>query len=71
MPYYKTAIGKTPFFTKNNFFIEHTNCKLLKKRLESADIVAVVKKIPYGCSIITSTSYLKVVCATSGRLSSR
>jgi hypothetical protein len=62
MSYYKSGIGKTPFFTKNRSIrIEHSNCAVIKKRLESAGISAVVKKIPTGCSIITNESYFKVV----------
>ena len=62
MPYYKTAIGKTLFFTNNRGIrIDHYNCQLLKKRLLSADIIAVVNKIPNGCLIITNSSYSEVV----------
>ena len=62
MPYYKTAIGKTPFFTNNRGIrIDHYNCQLLKNRLVSADIIAVVNKIPNGCLIITNSSYSEVV----------
>jgi len=62
MSYYKSGIGKTPFFTKNRSIrIEHSNCEVIKKRLESADINAVVREIPNGCSIITNSSYIKVV----------
>ena len=62
MPYYKTAIGKTPFFTNNRGIrIDHYNCQLLKKCLLSADIIAVVNKIPNGCLIITNSSYSEVV----------
>jgi hypothetical protein len=62
MSYYKSGIGKTPFFTKNRSIrIEHSNCEQIKKRLESVDIKAIVREIPIGCSIITNASYLEVV----------
>jgi len=62
MPYYKTSIGKTPFFTTNKAInIKYYNCELIKKRLESADIIAVVKKTNLGCSIISNSSYLKII----------
>ncbi len=62
MSYYKSSIGATPFFTTNSALrIEHYDCELVKKRLKSLDIAAVVKKIPYGCSIVSDSSYLKVM----------
>jgi len=62
MPYYKSAIGKTPFFTKNRSIrIDHDDCKVIKKRLELANIITVVRERPNGCLIITDADYLEVV----------
>lgn len=55
MPYYKPAIGKTPFFTNNApFHVKHDDCRELKKQLEAYNILAVVQAVPNGCSVISS-----------------
>ena len=61
MPYFKASIGANPFFTRNSSIrVQHNDCELLKKRLKSLDIAAVVKEIPHGCSIVSNSSYLNI-----------
>ena len=54
MPYYKSGIGKTPFFTDNKpYFIKYENCSEIKKKLEEMNIISVVTSVPNGCSVIS------------------
>lgn len=54
MPYFKPAIGKTPFFTNNgSVHIEHGDCQALRKKLAAHNIVAVVRSVPGGCSVVS------------------
>ena len=54
MPYYKSAIGKTPFFTNNApIHIQHDNCQALRKQLEAYNILAAVRSVPGGCAVVS------------------